>query len=54
MAKRTSENCRYVRKVGSPGTDANGKCMGFAKSKEDDEPMEICKQCKCCTAAYED
>ena len=54
MAKRTPENCKYVKRHGNPGIDASGKCMGFAKSKEDDEPVEVCKRCKCCVAAYED
>ena len=46
MPKRTPENCRYIKRCGEPGTDGTGKCLGFAKSKIDDEPAEPCKRCK--------
>ena len=50
MAKRTYENCKYNKKYGEAGKDANGKCMGFGKDEKDDEPCEPCKKCECCTS----
>lgn len=53
MAKRTLENCKLVKRFGEPGKDGNGKCLGFAKSRTDDEPIETCKQCKWCVSNQE-
>lgn len=53
MAKRTSDNCRLIKEHGEPGKDGNGKCLGFAKSNFDDEPIEACKRCRCCTSVNE-
>lgn len=50
MPKRTPQNCGIIKKLGEPGKDGNGLCMGFAKSKTDDEPIEACKICKYCTS----
>lgn len=43
--KRTLDNCRLVQKYGRP-RQQDGKCAGFQKSEIDDEPCEICKECK--------
>lgn len=43
--KRTLENCKLANKYGAPN-HYDGKCEGFQKSSEDDEPCEICKECK--------
>lgn len=47
MAVRTIKNCSLIRKMGGgkPNSD-NGKCVGFTKSETDDEPCEICKECR--------
>lgn len=45
MAKKTLENCRIIKERGNPGT-VNGKCIGFGRSYENDEPPEACKRCK--------
>ena len=47
--QRTLENCTLIQKcvrkgIGSP-EQRNGKCMGYQKSENDDEPCEFCKQC---------
>ena len=52
MAKRTPDNCKYIRCCGEPGRDSNGKCMGF--SRVGDEPIEACKRCVYCTAHEEE
>ena len=54
MAKRTPDNCQYIKRCGEPGRDGAGKCLGFAKSKNDDEPCEVCKRCRCCRSVDED
>lgn len=54
MAKRTPENCKYIKCCGEPGKDGAGKCLGFAKSEADDEPAEPCKRCKYNSAYDED
>lgn len=54
MAKRTPENCGIIKRIGEPGTDGKGKCMGFGKAWNDDEPCESCKKCKYCTSYEED
>ena len=46
MAKRTSENCSLIKKIGEPGQDGNGKCLGFGRVEGDDEPCEPCKKCE--------
>lgn len=53
MAKRTHENCKYIKRCGEPGKDGDGKCLGFARSDTDDEPVEPCKKCKH-NSTYED
>lgn len=54
MVKRTMENCGIKKKVGDPGKDGNGKCMGFGRSRSDDEPCEACRKCKYCTSYEEE
>lgn len=34
--------------------DGKGNCLGFAKSKVNDEPIEQCKLCCFCSSADED
>lgn len=53
MAKRTPENCSLIQRLGQPGKDGNGKCMGFVHGSLDDEPWEECQRCKYC-ASYQD
>ncbi len=53
MAKRTPDNCGIIKRIGEPGRDGNGKCMGFGRADGDDEPCEPCKKCKYCTS-YEE
>jgi len=43
--KRTLDNCRLVQKYGKP-PQYNGMCEGQATSPTNDEPCEICKNCK--------
>ncbi|AMJ40685.1 hypothetical protein [Anaerotignum propionicum] len=43
--KRTIKNCKLSRRFGIPN-NYGGKCEGFGKSSEDDEPCEECKRCK--------
>lgn len=50
MPARTIKNCSLIKKMGTrPDTD-EGKCVGFGtidgSGVEDDEPCEICKECK--------
>ena len=47
--KRTFENCTLIQKcvrsgIGEPER-RNGKCLGYQKGENDDEPCEICKKC---------
>ena len=53
MPKRTPDNCKYIRCLGEPGRDSNGKCMGFGHANND-EPIELCKRCVYCTARNEE
>lgn len=51
MSKRTPQNCSLIKRglregIGLPQTDNDGKCMGYSHSEDDDEPCEICKECK--------
>lgn len=46
MSQRTQNNCRIIKNNGDPGTDGNGKCMGFGRAWNDDEPCEACKKCR--------
>ncbi len=48
------KHCEIIKQKGDPGTDGNGKCMGFGRSEEDDEPCEPCKKCKYCTSYEEE
>lgn len=43
--KRTLDNCKLVKKHGRP-LQYDGVCEGFARSETDDEPCEICKECR--------
>lgn len=54
--KRTLDHCGLITKMGdkdSPPKQINGKCEGYQKSRIDDEPCEICKECKL-NMMYED
>lgn len=53
MAKRTPDNCKYIKRCGEPGRDRNGKCMGFGHA-DNDEPIEACSRCEYCTAHDEE
>ena len=46
MAKRTPDNCGLIKKIGEPGRDGSGKCLGFGRAEGDYEPCETCKKCK--------
>ena len=52
--KRTPDNCELIKRMGEPGKDTNGKCMGFGIRENDDEACESCKKCKYCTSYEED
>lgn len=43
--KRTLENCALVKRMGVRPNQYGKVCEGFGK-KQDDEPCEICKNCK--------
>lgn len=48
--QKTFENCSLIKKcvrkgIGEPDY-RNGKCCGYQKSENDDEPCEECKKCK--------
>ena len=43
--KRTLDNCRMVTRYGRPN-QYDGKCEGFCKSREDDEPCKPCIDCE--------
>ncbi len=43
---RTLSNCSLITKMKIKPQQKNGKCEGFAKSEYDDEPCEICKECR--------
>lgn len=47
--KRTLDHCRMITKyqdlLGRP-RQQDGKCDGYQKSEDDDEPCETCKECK--------
>lgn len=45
MPTRTLDNCRLVTAYGSP-RQYDGKCEGYGTEYMDDEPCEICKQCR--------
>ena len=44
MTARTMENCRLIKEHGKPDMD-NSKCIGLG-IENDDEPCEICKNCR--------
>ena len=48
--KRTLENCSLIKKMGDRGTSypeqRDGKCGGYCVSRDNDEPCDICKDCK--------
>ena len=43
--KRTLDHCKLITEMGKPH-QANGKCDGFQKSDDNDEPCETCMNCK--------
>lgn len=45
ISRSTSEPC--IIKGIEPASD-NRPCIGYQKSKEDDEPCEMCRGCKWC------
>lgn len=49
-AEHKRKHCEIINREGDPGIDGNGKCMGFGRSEEDDEPCQPCKRCKHCTS----
>lgn len=49
-AEHKRKHCEIINREGDPGIDGNGKCMGFGRSEEDDEPCQPCKRCKYCTS----
>lgn len=54
IAKRTPNNCDVIKQNGNHGTDGDGKCMGFGRAWNDDEPCEECKKCRYCTSYEEE
>ena len=48
--KRTLENCSLIKKMGDRGTSypeqRDGKCSGYCVSRDNDEPCDVCKNCK--------
>ena len=58
--KRTFENCTLIKRciragIGEPEQHPNlNKCVGYARSENDDEPCEKCKKCKLCTSSEND
>lgn len=47
MPARTIDNCSLIKRMGGAKPDKEkGRCVGFARSEADDEPCEICKNCK--------
>ena len=44
--KRTLEHCSLITKMGGKPTQMNGKCDGFQKSRDNDEPCDTCMKCK--------
>ncbi len=45
-AEHKRKRCEIIKQKGDPGTDGNGKCMGFGRSEDDDEPCQPCQRCK--------
>lgn len=43
--RRTLEHCSLITKYGKPN-QYDGKCEGFQKDRDDDEPCEQCMNCK--------
>lgn len=44
--KRTLEHCRLITKMGVRPRQHDGKCDGFQKAANNDEPCNICMKCK--------
>ena len=44
--KRTLDNCSLIKKIRIIPRQYDGKCEGFSRSEDDDEPCEKCKECK--------
>jgi len=45
LESETAGGCSLITIYGEPGEE-NGKCVGFRKSDENDEPTEKCMECK--------
>jgi len=45
MSTRTLENCSLIKKYGLP-EQFDEKCAGLAIDYDDDEPCNVCKNCK--------
>ena len=47
---RTPKHCGLITKMGDKGTNypkqVDGKCEGYQVSRDNDEPCDICKECK--------
>lgn len=58
MPKRTLRNCSIIKRESWRGNGTpeqiNGKCLGYCHSENDDEPIEVCKNCKLQESYYED
>lgn len=44
--KRTLDHCSLITKMGGKPQQYDGKCEGFQKGNDNDEPCEICMKCK--------
>lgn len=47
--KRTLDHCGLISRMGDkecPPRQYDGKCEGYAVSRDNDEPCSICKECK--------
>jgi len=45
MSTRTLENCSLIKKFGLP-EQFDEKCAGLGRDYNDDEPCDVCKNCK--------
>ena len=47
---RTPEHCGLITRMGDKDSSyprrENGKCQGYAAGIDNDEPCDICKECK--------
>lgn len=44
--RRTLEHCSLITKLQDKPQQEDGKCYGFARDYDDDEPCDICMECK--------